>query len=137
MSAKKDSQYTRLKWYGKTKTTVIHTEGSNLYSYLYVSRAAMNLTIASYRIPAEAAIWLMSLCALAVIGPEAHGHATLCIPTLLGLDGCIGCGLGHSVGLALRGDFVGSLSAHWMGIPATGLLLYRSITLIIRSNSNY
>ena len=102
-----------------------------------VSRATLNLTVASYRIPLESAIWLSSLLALALFGTEVHGHATLCIPTLLGLDGCIGCGLGHAIGLAFRGDFSGSVQAHWLGLPAIGILLYRSITLIIKTNSNH
>jgi len=102
----------------------------------------MNFTVANYRIPFEAAFWLASIAVLGVLGTlhsslfTLHSsHVTLCVPTLLGFDGCIGCGLGHSIGLALRGDVEGSLWAHSFGIPALGILLYRSVSLIIRNNT--
>jgi Protein of unknown function (DUF2752) len=77
----------------------------------------------------EAAGWTLALIALALAGPELHGHMTLCVPTLLGFDGCWGCGLGRSIGFALRGSLAESWHHHILGIPATLVLLNRIITL--------
>jgi len=79
----------------------------------------------------EALIWGVGLTVLAVWGADLHGHATVCVPTLLGADGCIGCGVGHAAGLALRGQFADSLEAHPLGILAVAVLLIRIMTIIV------
>ncbi|MCU0329754.1 MAG: DUF2752 domain-containing protein [Candidatus Kapabacteria bacterium] len=81
----------------------------------------------------EAGIWTMALIVLAIAGPSLDGHLTLCIPTLLGFDGCWGCGLGRSIAYALRGNLAESWSYHVLGVPATLVLLNRIITLTFPS----
>ncbi|MBI2794689.1 MAG: DUF2752 domain-containing protein [Ignavibacteria bacterium] len=94
------------------------------------------ITIGTIRLPTEALIWIGALVGLALFGTNLHGHLSFCIPTLLGLNGCIGCGLGHSIALTLHGDWEGAFRAHLMGIPAVGILLFRSISMIRQSNNN-
>ncbi|MBU3741690.1 MAG: DUF2752 domain-containing protein [Candidatus Kapabacteria bacterium] len=84
----------------------------------------------------EALTWAVGLTGLAIWGADLHGHATVCVPTLLGIDGCIGCGVGHAAGLALRGDVVGSVSAHPLGVVAVVVLLLR-IATVIRSHHRF
>lgn len=80
-------------------------------------------------VPAEALIWAGGLFVLAVEAPSLSGHVTFCVPTLLGLDGCIGCGLGASIGHLFRGHLSASIDAHPLGIPATLLLTVRIVQL--------
>jgi hypothetical protein len=94
------------------------------------------ITIGTVRFPTEALIWIGALAGLALFGADLHGHVSFCIPTLLGFDGCMGCGLGHSIALALHGDLEGAFGAHPMGIPAVGILIFRSISMIRQSNNN-
>jgi hypothetical protein len=84
--------------------------------------------------PLEAAFWLGAMAVLGIWGADLHGHASFCIPSAMGWDGCMGCGVGHAMGLTLRGDVESAAWTHFMGIPAVGILLYRSIHLIIHSN---
>lgn len=86
-------------------------------------------------VPLEAWTWTLALVGLGIWGPGLEGHLTFCIPTLLGFDGCWGCGLGRSIGHALRGDLLASVHAHWLGIPAIVLFITRIVTLTIRSTT--
>lgn len=81
-------------------------------------------------VPLEAYIWILALIGLGIFGPSMEGHVTFCIPTLLGFDGCWGCGIGRSIGHALHGDFVRSWNAHPLGMPAIVILLIRIVTLL-------
>lgn len=81
-------------------------------------------------VPAEALIWAAGLIVLALAAPSLAGHATFCVPTLLGLDGCMGCGLGASIGHLFRGHLASSIDAHPLGIPATLMLTGRIIQLL-------
>lgn len=83
-------------------------------------------------IPLEAAIWTAGLVGLALIGPSLEGHFTICIPTLLGFDGCWGCGLGRSVSHALHGDLAGSWTSHPLGIFALIVIITRIATLLYK-----
>lgn len=87
-----------------------------------------------FKIPAEALIWTLALVVLGVFGSSLAGHFTFCIPTLLGFDGCMGCGIGRSIGMALRGDFTASWQAHPLGIPAVFILSTHIICLTINAN---
>ncbi|MFM8771315.1 MAG: DUF2752 domain-containing protein [Candidatus Kapaibacterium sp.] len=80
--------------------------------------------------PLEAAIWTSGLLVLALFTPSLQGHATVCIPTLLGFDGCIGCGLGASIGQLFRGHLAASWETHPLGVPATVLLIGRVVHLV-------
>lgn len=81
-------------------------------------------------IPAEALIWAGGLFVLAVAAPSLSGHMTFCVPTLLGTDGCMGCGLGASIGHLFRGHLSTSIDTHPLGIPAALLLTGRIIQLL-------
>ncbi|ASU32319.1 hypothetical protein MuYL_0416 [Mucilaginibacter xinganensis] len=47
----------------------------------------------------------------------------------MGVTWCPGCGLGHSISFLFHGDIKNSLHAHWLGIPAVGVILYRIVVL--------
>ena len=82
----------------------------------------------------EALIWIAALIWLAI---TAHSSSfSLCPIHALGLDFCPGCGIGHGIGLALRGEFSASLSAHPLGIPALFILLHRIFWLSFKSTKN-
>lgn len=81
----------------------------------------------------EAAIWTLGLVVLGMWGGDLHGHLTICLPTMLGLDACMGCGIGHAAGLALRGDLAGSWQAHPLGMPAVVILLARIVIVTFPS----
>lgn len=79
----------------------------------------------------EAIIWLV---ALVWLGLNARfGGIGLCPLDALGFNHCPGCGIGHSIGLALRGDVSASWSAHPLGIPALAVLLNRILLLTFPS----
>ncbi len=48
----------------------------------------------------------------------------------MGISWCPGCGLGHSIAFLLHGNIYNSLHAHWLGIPALLIILYRIANLI-------
>jgi hypothetical protein len=81
----------------------------------------------------EAVVWTSGLAVLAIWGADLHGHVTFCLPTALGSDACMGCGVGHAAGLALRGDLAASWAEHPMGIPAVIVLLTRIVYLTFSS----
>lgn len=47
----------------------------------------------------------------------------------MGFTWCPGCGIGHAIAWLLHGDVKNSLHAHWLGIPALILIVYRIIVL--------
>ncbi|MEK7388654.1 MAG: DUF2752 domain-containing protein [Elusimicrobiota bacterium] len=74
--------------------------------------------------------------ALAALGvPEG---LTLCPVRLLTGHRCPGCGMGHAVVYAMRGDFAASWHAHPLGLPVliawTGWLFWKAGRRIIRYN---
>ncbi|MCW5914154.1 MAG: DUF2752 domain-containing protein [Chitinophagaceae bacterium] len=63
----------------------------------------------------------------------------LCPIKLAGLSFCPGCGIGSAIHLVLHLNLGDSIQAHYLGIPATIVILYRTITLyckLLNSNSN-
>jgi hypothetical protein len=48
----------------------------------------------------------------------------------MGITWCPGCGLGHSIAFLLHGDVRNSFHAHWLGIPALLIILYRIVDLV-------
>ena len=73
----------------------------------------------------ELAFWIAALLALAIANPTDETHFTLCPLKLLGFKWCPGCGLGHSISFLFHGNIKGSLHAHWLGIPAVIIIMYR------------
>jgi threonine/homoserine efflux transporter RhtA len=68
----------------------------------------------------EQGTWLAALAVLYLMEP---GGPSLCLFKAVGLSQCPGCGMGTSVHYALHGQFGPSLDAHWLGIPATAVIL--------------
>lgn len=91
-----------------------------------------SLTTSIRTIPLEAGIWLIGLSILVVAGPWLEGRVTLCVPSLLGLDMCPGCGLGASIAALSRGDISASWAAHPLGAPAVLVLIARVVSLLKR-----
>jgi hypothetical protein len=72
----------------------------------------------------EALIWALALAGAALLGPAMHDNITLCVPTLLGFDGCWGCGLGIGIAETLRGNFAAGFDHHpfaWLAIVVLSL----------------
>jgi putative exporter of polyketide antibiotics len=73
----------------------------------------------------ELIFWLGALIALGLSDPTQASHYTLCPLKLMGITWCPGCGLGHSIAWLLHGDIPRSWHAHWLGIPALIVIVYR------------
>jgi hypothetical protein len=78
----------------------------------------------------ELVFWIAGLIALACANPSAQAHYTLCPLKLMGFNWCPGCGLGHSISFLFHGDLKQSFHAHWLGVPALLIILYRIFTLV-------
>ncbi|GAB4093863.1 DUF2752 domain-containing protein [Flaviaesturariibacter terrae] len=79
-------------------------------------------------------LWGAALLALFLLDPTQDGPS-LCLFRWVGLRSCPGCGLGHAVHYALRGQWSESLRAHWLGIPVAAALFYQAIQPLIPHNS--
>jgi hypothetical protein len=77
----------------------------------------------------ELIFWIAALIALAICDPALPSHFTLCPFKLLGITWCPGCGIGHAIAFLFHGDIARSFDAHWFGIPALGIILWRIIVL--------
>lgn len=79
----------------------------------------------------------MAIMALGLFNPTSGSHFSLCPLKLLGFNWCPGCGIGHAIAYLLHGDIGNSLKAHWLGIPALLIILYRICNLIYLQTSNF
>lgn len=79
----------------------------------------------------ELLFWAAALISLAFTDPT-QTHFILCPLRLMGFTWCPGCGLGHAIAFLFKGQLAASWHAHWLGVPALGILLYRIYTLAIR-----
>jgi hypothetical protein len=77
----------------------------------------------------ELIFWTAALIALAFTDPAGSAHFSLCPLKAMGITWCPGCGLGHSISWLFRGNFSNSWHAHWLGIPALVIILYRIVIL--------
>lgn len=84
------------------------------------------------KLPLELLFWTGALCYLACIDPSAE-HMSLCVFRWLGISWCPGCGVGHSISYALHGNWAAAWKAHFFGIPALIILMYRIAELIYHS----
>jgi len=73
----------------------------------------------------ELVFWAAALVALAMTDPAGGVHFSLCPLKAMGITWCPGCGLGHSISWLFRGNMANSWHAHWFGMPALGIILYR------------
>jgi hypothetical protein len=80
----------------------------------------------------EVFIWSIALIWLFFMSP-VEGSFSICPVHNLGFDWCPGCGLGRSVHYAMWLDFTTSFQQHPLGIVALVIIIYRIITLIIKS----
>ncbi|MCJ8211734.1 DUF2752 domain-containing protein [Mucilaginibacter sp. RS28] len=77
----------------------------------------------------ELVFWLMAIIALGVTNPGDNGHFSLCPLKLAGFTWCPGCGIGHAISWLLHGNLHNSFKAHWLGMPALGVILVRICNL--------
>jgi hypothetical protein len=85
----------------------------------------------------ELVFWIAALFSLAFTNPAGQGHFSLCPLKAMGITWCPGCGLGHSISWLFRGNTRNSFHAHWLGIPALIIILYRIYTLIATKLMGY
>jgi hypothetical protein len=78
----------------------------------------------------EAIVWLLVLCFFAFSTPQIGQHFTLCVFHWLGFTHCPGCGIGRSISFFLHGDIATSWQMHYLGIPATFFLLFRTLNIL-------
>jgi hypothetical protein len=88
-----------------------------------------------FRLNIEAFIWLSALLLLAFMKPD-NTQASLCLLHHAGLDTCPGCGLGHSISAAFRGQFLDSFQMHPFGMGAILVLMHR-ISHVFYQNYKY
>ena len=85
----------------------------------------------------ELIFWLTALASLAIFNPADQSHFSLCIFKLAGITWCPGCGMGHSISWLLHGNFQASFKAHWLGLPALGVIFYRIYYLSLLQMSTF
>jgi hypothetical protein len=78
----------------------------------------------------ELLFWTAALISLALSDPSKPGQYSLCPFKAMGFTWCPGCGLGHSISWLLHGNLTNSWHAHWLGIPALCIILYRIYSLL-------
>lgn len=76
----------------------------------------------------ELLFWIGALIALGLSDPS-QTHFVLCPFRLAGITWCPGCGIGHAIAYLLQGNYKASFHAHWLGFPATGIIIFRIYTL--------
>ncbi len=69
------------------------------------------------------------LLLMAMLDPTS-GSQTICPVERFGFEYCPGEGLGRSISLAFRGEFLASLAMHPAGIAAILILLGRIVTIL-------
>lgn len=86
-----------------------------------------------WRIGFEAIAWTVALVYLAIHNPYTQSEFTICPLRNLGFHYCPGCGIGRSISFLLHGDLIRSLQTHLLGIPATIILFFRTLSLLNNS----
>lgn len=72
----------------------------------------------------EQICWATALLLLFFLNPSVEGPS-LCFFKLVGLGGCPGCGIGHSIHHVLHFEFTQAMDEHILGLPATLFILYK------------
>jgi len=78
----------------------------------------------------ELIIWTTALLYLVLIDPFASDHLDLCVFHNVGIEFCPGCGLGRSISMLFKGEFIESFKTHPLGLIAVFVLSYRILTLL-------
>jgi hypothetical protein len=47
----------------------------------------------------------------------------------MGITWCPGCGIGHAISWLIHGNLINSWHAHWLGVPALLMIVYRIYVL--------
>jgi hypothetical protein len=89
-----------------------------------------NLIRSLFRKYFELVFWIAALISLALTNPTSQAHFSLCPLKLMGFTWCPGCGLGHAISFLFHGDLKGSFHAHWLGVPAVAIIMYRIYVLL-------
>jgi len=79
----------------------------------------------------ELVFWVAALISLGISDTSKQGQYSLCPFKAMGFTWCPGCGLGHSISWLLHGNVNNSWHAHWLGIPALCIILYRIYSLVV------
>ena len=75
----------------------------------------------------ELIFWIISLFLL--YGLDPSNNLSLCILHNLGINECIGCGLGKSIHYFLIFDIQESFNYHWFGPFSVLIIVYRILKL--------
>jgi hypothetical protein len=79
----------------------------------------------------EALIWLAALIYLGLSDPTSSTHISLFPPDwILGIKSP-GFNLGHSISFLFHGDITAAIQAHYFGIPAVMILIWRIASLAV------
>lgn len=82
----------------------------------------------------ERLFWSGALLCLFFMNPASQ--SSFCLAKTLGLKTCLGCGIGHSIHYALHLDFTNAWKEHFMGIPASFIILWHILKpLLINKTS--
>ncbi len=76
-------------------------------------------------------MWVSALLFLLFIDPNKEQIFSLCLFHNLGIDFCLGCGIGRSISFLYHGDIINSFNMHPLGVFAFFTILYRIVTLQI------
>ncbi len=84
----------------------------------------------------ELLFWIAALTALFFLRVDIP-QTSLCFFSLIGLQECPGCGIGHAIHYALRFDFEASFHHHVMGIPGVIIIFIRIKQLLYKPKNAY
>ena len=84
----------------------------------------------------ELIMWTFALTYLLFINPYELNHFSFCVFNMIGIDFCPGCGIGRSISMIYKGDFLGSINMHPLGIFALTIIFHRIVTLLQRNKLN-
>lgn len=83
----------------------------------------------------ELLCWTGALLALFFLS-ETKSETSLCVFTAVGFGHCPGCGIGHAIHFALRGQLVESFNHHPLGIFAVLIIFNRARILLKQKNKH-
>jgi len=86
----------------------------------------------SFKMVAEALIWIVGLAGVGLADPTAPSVIDLCVFKAIGLPGCPGCGLGHAIGYLFRAEWHLAIQSHWFS-PVVLLVLVSRIGSLLRT----
>lgn len=72
----------------------------------------------------------LGLTAMAVMNPYIENGISWCLFESLGITFCPGNGLGHSIALLFRGDYIRAIEANFMGPVAVAVIVLRVLYLL-------